>query len=166
MKKRWVFVSLMVLVILAAGSAYAYGPGCGPCWKGPWGEAWAAGKGVDLTPDQKAKLQELRQKFTSETAKLRGELLTKRLELQSLWTNPKADPKAIAEKERELRELQNQMREKGLQHRLEVRQILTPEQIAGFGFGRDFCPGPGFGPGPKRGSGFGWGRGPGQGPCF
>ncbi len=164
MKQRVFVISFVVFVLLLAVSAHAYGPGYGPRGRGPCWESWDSGKKVDLTSDQKAKLQDLRQKFMSETAKLRGELLTKRLELQSLWTNPKADPKAIVEKERELRDLQNQMREKGLQHQLEVRQILTPEQIAGFGPGCGF--GPGFGLGPKKGFGMGWGRGPGKGPCF
>lgn len=162
MKKGLLVISLVAVFVVGAATAYAYGPGYGPRGQGPSVEARGPGKGVDLTPDQRSKLQDLRQKFLSETAKLRGELLTKRLELQALWTNPKADPKAIAEKERELRELQNQMKEKGLQHRLEVRQILTPEQLAGFGPGR----GLGFGKGPKKGCGFGWGMGPGHGPCF
>jgi Spy/CpxP family protein refolding chaperone len=102
----------------------------------------------------------LRQKFVDETAKLRGTLLTKKLELQSLWTNPKAEAKAIVDKEKELRDLQNQMRDKGLQFKLEARQFLTPEQIA------EFEPGCGMGPGFGGGRMKSRGMGPGQGPCF
>jgi Spy/CpxP family protein refolding chaperone len=75
-------------------------------------EQWGSGKGSSLTPEQKTKFQELRRKFIEETAKLRGARLTKRMELQSLWTNPKADSKALLDKEKELRDLQNQMKEK------------------------------------------------------
>jgi len=53
-------------------------------------------------------------------------MLTKRLELQSLWRNPKADSKAILEKEKEFRSLQNQMKDKAVQLKLEARTILTP----------------------------------------
>ncbi len=79
------------------------------------------------------------------------------MELQSLWNNPTVDNRAILEKERELRNLQNQIREKGLQFKLEARQWMTPEQISEFGAcGRM---GPGFGPRPMKGRGIGPGKG-------
>ncbi len=132
MRKKIIVLALTVLVIFGVTYVYAQGPGIG---FGPkrMSEPWVT-KGVSpLTPDQIAKFQELRQKFLAETARLRGDLLTKRLELKSLWTNPKAEDKAILEKERELRDLQNQLSDKALQFRLESRKFLTPEQIAGFG---------------------------------
>lgn len=175
MKKVVIALSLVVTIVLGAAYVYAFGSGRGPQQRG--GHCWEAeehGKASTLTPEQKTKFQELRQKFVEETAKLRGSLLTKRLELQSLWTDPKSDSKTIVEKEKELRDLQNQMKDKGVQFKLEARQFLTPEQIAGFGPGRGM--GPGFGRGPMGGCGMGpdcgqgpmrgRGRGPGQGPCF
>ena len=160
MKRSLIVVSLVMVMVLGAISAYAQGPGFGPHSKvGPRWEKAEPGKALALTPEQKSIFQELRRKFINETAKLRGDLLTKRLELQSLWTNPKAEAKAIIDKEKELRELQNQMRDKGLQFRLEARQFLTPEQIATFGHG------PGIGPGFKRESMKGRGMGPGYGLC-
>jgi Spy/CpxP family protein refolding chaperone len=56
-----------------------------------------------------------------------------------------------------LRDLQNQLRDKAVQMRLEARKFLTPEQIAGFGPGGGT--GPGFGRGHKMGYGPGMGRG-------
>jgi Spy/CpxP family protein refolding chaperone len=110
--------------------------GHGPGWKGECGrESGDPGKISNLTPEQKAKFQELRRKFNEETAQLRGALVTKRIELQSLWTNPNPDPKAIMDKEKELRDLQNQMRDKAVQKMLEARKLLTPEQLAEFGSG-------------------------------
>src|SRR4030067_1314193 len=111
MKKAIVVLGLVALVVLGAAYAYAQGPGFGPGHRPGWGqEKWSS-----LTPEQQTKFQELRQKFNDETAQLRGTMLTKRLELQSLWTNPKADPKAILDKEKELRDLQNQMKDKMFQ---------------------------------------------------
>lgn len=168
MKKSLIALSLVVIMVLGAISAYAYGPGYGPRGKGgqggPCWESSDSDKATALTPEQRTKFQELRQKFVDETAKIRGALLTKKLELQSLWTNPKAEAKAIVDKERELRDLQNQMKDKGLQFKLEARQFFTPEQIAGFGPGCGM--GSGFGPGAGRGQMRGRGMGPGQGPCF
>lgn len=161
MKRLLIVLGIVSIMVLGTVYAFAYGPGFGPHGKG--GPCWQSsepGRVPNLTPEQKTKFQELRQKFVAETAKLRGDLLTKRLELQSLWSNPKADAKAIIDKERELRDLQNQMRDKGLQFRLEARQFLTPEQISEIGPGCGM--GPGFGRGPMRGHGMG----PGKGPCF
>ncbi len=166
MKKTLLALSLVTVLILGVTYVYAqgpgYGPGRGPGWKGErcW-ESENPGKFSSLTPEQKTKFQELRRKFNDETAQLRGALVTKRLELQSLWTNPKAESKAIMDKEKELRNLQNQMKDKSLQMKLEARNFLTPEQIAEFGSrGRM---GPGFGRGHMMGHGRG--MGPGHGMC-
>lgn len=134
------------------------GPANPPC---PRGEP---GKGPSLTPEQQTKFQELTLKFNEETAALKGSLLGKKLELQALWSNPKTEPNTIMVKEREMRDLQNQMDEKTLQHKLETRKLLTPEQISQFGqsMGRV----PFFGRGPmmendmrmhhRRGPNMGW----------
>jgi Spy/CpxP family protein refolding chaperone len=161
MKKKLIVLGLVAMMVLSVTYVYARGPGYGPGFKG---EDW---KGLSLTAEQKTKFHELRQKFNEETAQLRGALLTKRLELKSLWTNPKADSKTIMDKEKEVRNLQNQMKDKMIQLRLEARNFLTPEQIAeigsrggmGPGFGRDQR----MGHGPR--GGYGYGMGPGYGPC-
>jgi len=170
MKKTLLALSLTTVLILGVTYVYAqrpgYGPGHGPGWQGEdWRESGNPGKFSSLTPEQKAKFQELRQKFNEETAQLRGALVTKRLEAQSLWSNPKADSKAIMDKEKELRDLQNQMGEKAIQFKLEARKLLTPEQIQelGPGMGRGFGRGHMMGGGP--GFGHGYGMGPGYGPC-
>lgn len=155
MKKTIVLLGLAVVMVLGVAYASAQGPGSGP---GPGNRpGWGQGKWSSLTPEQQTKFQELRQKFNDETAQLRGTMLTKRLELQSLWRNPKADSKAILEKEKEFRSLQNQMEDKAVQFKLEARTILTPEQLSQFGTGL------GMGRGHKMGGKHGMGRG-GMGP--
>jgi Spy/CpxP family protein refolding chaperone len=156
MKKIVMVLGLAVAVVLGITYVYAQSPGYGRA-------EWGYGKWSSLTLEQGTQLQELRQKFNDETAQLRGTMTTKRLELQSLWSNPKADPKAIQEKEKELTTLQDQMREKAVQFKLEARNILTPEQLAqnGPGWGRG-----GFGRGYRMGSGYGMGRGYGMGPGY
>jgi Spy/CpxP family protein refolding chaperone len=157
MKKTMIALGLVALILFGVTYAYAQGRGLGPGPKGgPCWESSNPGRWSTLTPEQRTKFQELRQRFNEETAQLRGAILTKRVELQSLWTNPKADPKAIMDKEKELRDLQNQMRDKVVQSKLEARKILSPEQIAEFG------PGCGMGPGFGRGSMMGYGHGKGH----
>jgi Spy/CpxP family protein refolding chaperone len=156
MKKTIVALGLVVVMLLGVTYVYAQGPGMGPGHRGMH-ESWGPGKDYSLTPEQKTKFQELRRKFSGENAKLTGAIVTKRLELRSLWTDPKADPKAILDKERELRDLQNQLRDKAVQMRLEARKFLTPEQITNLGPGGGM--GPGFGRGHKKGYSPGVGRG-------
>jgi Spy/CpxP family protein refolding chaperone len=161
MKKKVVVLGLVAVMVLGVAYAFAQGPGTGP---GPGRRpGWGQEKWSSLTPEQQTKFQELRQKFNDETAQLRGTMLTKRLELQSLWRNPKADSKAILEKEKEFRSLQNQMKDKAVQFKLEARTILTPEQLSEFGPGLGM--GRGFGGGRMMGHGRGWHRG-GSGPGY
>jgi len=134
MKKAMVALWMVVVMLLGVSYIYAQEQGGGTShgWMhgqehpGQWNK-------LSLTPEQKAKFQELRRKFIKETAQLRGELVTKRLELKLLWTDPKANSQAILAKERELRDLQNRMRDKIIQHKLEFRNSLTPEQIEKLG---------------------------------
>ena len=151
MRKKIILLGLVAVMLLSVTYVYAQGygmgPGMGPGHRGMH-ESWGTGKDYSLTPDQKAKLQELRRKFGEENAKLIGAMVAKRIELRSLWTDPKADPKAILDKERELRDLQNQLRDKAVQMRLEARKFLTPEQI------ENWRPGLGMGMGPGRGRGY------------
>jgi Spy/CpxP family protein refolding chaperone len=169
MKKTIIALGLVALMLFGVTYVYAQGRGFGPGHKGgPGWESSTPGKWSTLTPEQKTKFQELRQKFNEETAQLRGNIVTKRLELRSLWTNPKADPKAIADKEKELRDLQNQMKDKMVQLKLEVRKSLTPDQISKFGQGWRRNPGFGRGRMMEYGHrmGHGYQMGPGYGPCL
>lgn len=130
MNKKLITIGLVNLLFL--GLIYSYG--------GAFAGFGKRGEGFQqfissLSPEQRTKIQDLRRKFEDETAQLRGSMLTKRLELQSLWRNPKVEEKAIREKEKELRELQNQWRDKMVEYRLEVRKILTPDQLFYFGYG-------------------------------
>ncbi len=158
MKKMIAILGMIALMAIGASYVYAAGPGVGPGQRTGSGSAnWSS-----LTPEQQTKFQELRQKFDNETAQLKGNILTTRLELQSLWRNPKADPKAILEKEKELTSLQDKLRDERVQFRLEARKVLTPEQIAQFGSGWGMGPG---GMGYMMGGGYGMGRG-GMGPGY
>ena len=168
MKKT--IITLGLVVVMVIGVTYVYGqgpgfgprpgrgPGAGPCGgERPCPGAGEPGQALNLTPEQETKLNELRTKFREENAQLIGAMTTKRIELQSLWSDPKADAKAIQEKEKELRDLQNQMKDQAVQMRLEAREFLTPEQMAQMGPGMGFGAGRGFGRGHGRGFGPGFG---------
>jgi len=84
---------------------------------------------MSLTPDQKGRLEELRRKFLGENAELIGALVARKLEFHSLWSDSKADPKAIMDKGRELASVQAQLKERILRVMVDARSFLTPEQI-------------------------------------
>lgn len=167
MKKTIIALGLVTVVLFSVAYVYAQGAGFGPGhremrYQGSWGP----GKDNALTPEQKTKLRDLGRKFREENAQLIGAIMGKRLELQSLWTDPKADSKAILDKEKELRDLQNQMRDKVIQYKLEARKFLSPEQIAnwklGWGMGRGHM----MGHDGMTGRGGMMGRGQGMGPGY
>ena len=149
MKKGVIALGLVVVMFLSFAYVYAQDSKLGPDPKerGMQGQQYEhQWKRLDLDQKQKASLRELHRKFKGETAQLIGKLVTKRIELRLLWSDPKAAPEAILAKENELRDLQNQMRDKIVQYKLEARKLLKPEQIEklgsmggmGFGFGRGF----------------------------
>jgi len=137
MKKMVMALGLVMVLMFMATCVFADDPGAAPPQQQQVGEMghfhhkdWRGGKGFFLTPEQKAKFRELRRNFRRDNAQLIGALVAKKIELRALWTDPQADPNAIMAKARELRGIQDQLKDKFVGMRLEFRKILTPEQIA------------------------------------
>ncbi len=84
---------------------------------------------LNLTPDQSAKIQELREAYLRDTLPWRNELIVKRFDLRDLLRNPQSDPQAILGKQREISDLEAKIQERGLLLHIEMRKVLTPEQI-------------------------------------
>jgi Spy/CpxP family protein refolding chaperone len=138
-------------LLTMTGLAAAAGPGMGRDWGGnpdcPGGGAYDR---LNLTAEQKTKMNELREKTWKDTVTLRNEMQTRRLELQTLWTNPNPDKDKIAAKQKEMNALREKLQAKMTESRLEARKFLTPEQAAELATA---------GPGMGFGGGHGWGRG-------
>lgn len=132
-------------IVLVGGWAFAQGQWGAKGYKSGYGYPYS-----DLSPEQREKLQAQENKFYVDTVQLRRELYQKRLELRSLWVDPKSDPEKIKAKQSEVFELQRRLQEKALQHQLAIRDLLTEEQ---------FCQGPyGYGYGMVYGRYHGWGH--------
>jgi len=150
--KKTIIVGLGLALSLAlvVTVALAWGPGFGPGFgRGFGGPAFGSPPIPNLTADQSTQIQALRDAFLKEIQPLQNDLWTKRTEIQTLWADPKTDPAVITAKQKEIWDLQSQLQEKGANLALNIRNLLTPEQLAQLpASGR----GAGFGP---RGMGFG-----------
>ena len=151
MKKTTIVgLGLILVLALVATVALAWRPGFGPGFgRGFGGPAYGVPPIPKLTAEQSAQIQALRDGFLKETEPLQKELWTKRTDLRTLWSDPKTDPAAIAAKQKEIWDVQSQIQEKASNLGLEIRKVLTPEQLAelpAFSQGAGLGPGAGFGP--------------------
>jgi len=158
MKKVTLTVMGLFFVAAIATSAFGFGWGRGPrvgygsCARGDFqGPA-----GVDLTTDQEAKLNELRDVSFKDIKSLREKMFTKRDELRNLWLEKSPDQEKIAAAQKEMRSVRDQMQDKMTAYRLDALKILTPEQqekIKSSASGRGFGQRRGFGHGAWGGAG-------------
>ena len=149
MKKTIIGLSL-ILTLALVGAALAWGPGFGSGFGRAFGgPANCAPPIPNLTAEQSAQIQALRDGFLKENESLRKALYAKRVELRDLWRSSNPDQAASAAKQAEIAGLQSQLQEKAANLRAEIGKVLTPEQLAQLpAFSQDagFGPGAGFGP--------------------
>ncbi len=135
----------VVIILMLANFAYAQGPAekmrpmpppsPGREFPGPkgrmgqmpehWHHLWQQ---LNLNPEQRARLQELREAYLRDTLVWRNELIIKRFDLRDLLRNPQADTSQILAKQREISQLEAKIQERTILYHLEIRQVLTPEQ--------------------------------------
>ena len=125
--KKTLLIGALVLVLASATFAVAgpYGKRSGfQSATGPY--AW---NNLDLTTEQAEKLMALRQSNFSEMQEMRNKLFQKRAELRLAWMQLEPDADKIKTIQKEINQLMAQKQENMVDHRLAVRNILTPEQV-------------------------------------
>lgn len=85
-------------------------------------------KRLNLSPEQVARLQELREAYLRDTLAWRNELVIKRYDLRDLLRNPLIEPSRVLEKQREISSLESKIQERSVLYQIEMRKVLTPEQ--------------------------------------
>ncbi len=166
---------VLLFVAAIATSAFGFGWGRGPgCGYGPMGRGDVAGlAGVELTADQQAQIKSMRDAQFEELKPLRAEMFAKRDAVRALWLEATPDQAKIKAAQQEMRLLRDQLQDKMTAFRLEVLNVLTPEQreklksaVPGRGFGPrgGGCAGGGYAGGGCVGGAPGSGIGPGAGP--
>ena len=89
---------------------------------------------LNLSQEQRKTLDLLQKTYFREAQLLRLEILTKKLGLRELLTNPSVKVETIRGKTSEIAELQSKQEEKGFEYLIKVRNFLSPEQL------KTWCP--------------------------
>ena len=167
--KKFTLTLVTVLAVTAlAASAFAFGPGGG---RGHGGGLCYGGditglSALNLTAEQTAKINALREAHLKDIKPLQDKMFSKRGDLKLLWLQTNPDKDKILAAQKEIRTLRDQMQDKMTAYRLEVLKVLTPEQqekLKSYKYGRGFGPGMGGDRGWQGGPGY-RGGGPGMGP--
>lgn len=137
MRTKWFILGTAVLLIIGAVQmGYAqrgcgFGPGHG-FGDGPgFGDRpgiLAKAEALDLKPEQIKKIKAIRLNVAKETVRLRSELELKQLELRELMSADDPDIRRIEAKIDEIAPLRTELQKKHIEHRLAMRDVLTPEQ--------------------------------------
>ena len=98
----------------------------GPRHHHPMGE-WA--RRLNLSEEQIARLRGLREAYLQDTLNWRNERLVRRYHLRNLLRDPNAEPAKILAKQKEISELEAKIQERKVLYQLQMREVLTPEQI-------------------------------------
>ena len=148
MKKLTLVLMAATLGILLTVPAFAFGPGEGRGPGGGMGPGYCGKAGFDrlnLSDEQKTKIEALFTASEKENRPIREKMFDKSVALRRLWSQANPDKDKITATQKEVRTLRNEMQDRVTSMRLEIRKILTPEQnekLANSHWGR----GPGFGP--------------------
>jgi Spy/CpxP family protein refolding chaperone len=84
---------------------------------------------LDLSEAQRASVQEIEGRYWDGIVGSREKMMIRHLELQGLIRDPNTSVEAIREKSRELGDLQSEIREKMMDYQIEIRSVLTPDQM-------------------------------------
>jgi Spy/CpxP family protein refolding chaperone len=87
---------------------------------------------LNLTSEQKQKLEENRTKYKEEANKLREEMRSKKELLREELAKPELDMDKITQIHNDLKAILLKVEDHRLERILEVRRILTPEQLSKF----------------------------------
>lgn len=96
---------------------------------------------LDLTPEQEKELTRSRLTFREETLNTWTELMQKRIQLRKMWLSDAPDKDKIYELIDEMARIRARLNKKMVDHMLEIKGVLTPEQLeklplfSGFGWG-------------------------------
>ena len=148
MKKLGLVLMAVTLGVLLTVPAFALGSREGKGFGGGKDDGYCAQAGLsklNLSDEQKKKMEALQTAHLKDVRPLREKMFDKSVELRRLWLQANPDKDKINAAQKEMRVLRDNIEDKGTAFKLEIRKLLTPEQnekLANSHWGR----GTGFGP--------------------
>ena len=148
MKKLGLVLMAVTLGVLLTVPAFALGSREGKGFGGGKDDGYCAQAGLsklNLSDEQKKKMEALQTAHLKDVRPLREKMFDKSVELRRLWLQANPDKDKINTAQKEIRTLRDNIEDKGTAFKLEIRKLLTPEQnekLANSHWGR----GSGFGP--------------------
>jgi len=147
--KKLVLVAMVVAMgVLLTVPAFAFGSREGRGPGGGKGEGYCSrylSWKLNLTDEQKTKIEVLQTAHLKDVRPLREKMSDKSAELRKEWLQANPDKNKINAAQKEIRTLRDSIEDKGTAFKLEIRKLLTPEQnekLANSHWGK----GSGFGP--------------------
>jgi Spy/CpxP family protein refolding chaperone len=120
-----------LLVAGLAGNAQAGERGPKPKGEGPKsGKPMGPAGDLNLTPEQKQKMDQIHEAAAKQAEPLHKELAAKTKEMQPLWAVDKPDRAAIERKHAEMMAIQSKLWGIHIDSKLQIHALLTPEQRA------------------------------------
>jgi Spy/CpxP family protein refolding chaperone len=83
---------------------------------------------LNLTSEQKTRIQTLREANMRDVKPLQDRMFSKRGDLKLLWLQTNPDKEKILATQKDIRELRDQMQDKATAYRVDMFNVLTPEQ--------------------------------------
>ena len=83
---------------------------------------------LDLTAEQKTKIEALRNSFLRDIKPLQDQMFSKRGDLRLLWLQTSPDKEKILAVQKDIRAIRDQLQDKAVAHRVDAYNLLTPEQ--------------------------------------
>jgi Spy/CpxP family protein refolding chaperone len=87
-----------------------------------WGKGHGPRDWQSMEPEQREKWEEMRSKYQMETLNLRKQLVTKQMELETLWDQPAVDQKKVEKLSDEVAGLQAELGKKHDKYLLQCRK--------------------------------------------
>jgi Spy/CpxP family protein refolding chaperone len=131
MKKFGYMTIVMVMASMLTTFAFAKGPGGMPGGMGGCGDInMEAFSKLDLTKEQTDKIRTLRQTHHQNIMPLWIKTFEKRAELKLLWMQLEPDVTKIKKVQKELRNVMEEIDDKSVDFRLDMRKVLTSDQLS------------------------------------
>ena len=145
MKKAVILIAGIALVGIISLPLFAHGPGWGGNWRGGgYGDCpYYDYQGDNLTQEQKAEIDALRDGYRANTEKIREQLQDTNYDLRTELIKSAPDETRVRELQKEISKLRSEMDSARIDHTLKVKKI-APDAQPGYSSRSGRCKGNGY----------------------